>query len=193
MGDTKTNNSHAVESVLVSGAFRMWQEQRRHSLLTLQGTNYSRAGGLKGMQPTMSGKGLKRHRIPGEGTACAKAWRCESPHLGTCGHGLQPRHLHPLPAYPDSSSPPSLPTCTPATWASCCLCTFRAVQSGPWHLLSLCLKCSPPLYPLNSLTTCFAQFSPPTGSLPQPPGPCPASCFLQHLPPAQMTSLWESC
>lgn len=40
--------------------------------VTLQGTNYSGAGVLKGKQPTRSGKGLKRSRIPGEGNSPCK-------------------------------------------------------------------------------------------------------------------------
>lgn len=71
-GDTKTNNGHAVESILVSGCVQSVGGTEKTEQLTLQGTNYSRAGGLKGKKPTRSGKGLKRHRIPGKRNSLCK-------------------------------------------------------------------------------------------------------------------------
>lgn len=72
MGDAKTSKGHTVESILVSGCLQSVVGTEKMEQLTLQETNYSRAGGLKGKQATRSGKGLKKNRISGEGNSLCK-------------------------------------------------------------------------------------------------------------------------
>lgn len=123
-----------------------------------------------------------------KGTACAKVWRCE-PTWEPVDMGSQPWHLCLLPAYPDSgslsSSPP--PLHISHTGLLAVLCTLRAVRPQDLGICcSLCLKCSFPLYLLDSLPhhLNFAWICPsPTCSLPWPPDPLllPISHSTCHL------------